>query len=356
MPDDSDILDLVMAEDMKAMLKTKRALIIQPGAIGDCILTLPLASFLKNVLNFGYVDLLGHTEYIGYFPGRTNIDKVSSIDLMDIHRLFLKPSEFELEDRDPLIKAFCEYTWIVSFMGEPESNFETNLIFTTNCSHTSELITLSPKPLENATEHISNYFIRQFSEQCGISLPSPPYFDDKESHINPSMTDKIKGKDLLWESGLEPQKKLVVIQPGGGALNKCWHIDNFLSIVKKLRANNTQVVFLLGPAEIERFSSETIDKIKDVTKCLTDLSLVNVLRILAFTDAFLGNDSGITHMAASMGINTLVVFGPTNPDIYKPIGPNVKVFTDKKETFAEKPSNELSEKISNILLKDILNT
>ena len=67
-----------------------------------------------------------------------------------------------------------------------------------------------------------------------------------------------KGKDLLWEFGLEPKKKLVVIQPGGGALNKCWNVENYLSIVNKLRSKNTQVVFLLGPAELERFSNDMI--------------------------------------------------------------------------------------------------
>ncbi len=353
MPNESDILDLVMAEDIKASLKTKRALIIQPGAIGDCILTIPLASFLKNILNFGYVDFLGHTDYIGFFPGRTSVDKVSSIDLMDIHRFFMDSSEFVLEDRDPLIKAFSEYLWIISFMGDSESNFEKNLIFTINCNQTSEVITLSPKPLAETTEHITDYFIRQLIDQCGLSLKSP-YLYNQDCHIKPTKEDIAKGKNLLWEFGLEPQKKLVIIQPGGGALNKCWYVENYLSIVNKLRAKNIQVVFLLGPTEMEKFSKETIQSLTNATKCIMELPLADISQIMTCTNAFLGNDSGITHLAASMGVNSIVVFGPTNPNIYKPNGPNIKVFTDNNENFSQKPSIELQEKITNTLLSDIL--
>ena len=213
-----------MAEGVKAELKTKRALIIQPGAIGDCILTLPLASFMKNTLYLGGIDFLGHTEYIGIFPGRTCIDGISSIDSIDLHRLFIDSKEFVLADRDPLIKTFSEYSWIVSFLGEPESNFEKNLIFTTNCSQNSEVITLSSQPSGEQAEHVSDFFIRQFSSQCDIS-PDIPFVFKRDCLIKATKSDITKGKELLWEFGLEPQKKLVVIQPGSGALNKCWNIE-----------------------------------------------------------------------------------------------------------------------------------
>jgi heptosyltransferase-3 len=350
---ESNILDLLMAESIKAELKTKRALIIQPGAIGDCILTLPLASFMKNALNLGGLDFLGHTEYIGIFPGRTCIDGISSIDSIDLHRLFIDSKDFTLADRDPLIKTFSEYSWIITFLGEPDGNFEKNLIFTSNCSHNSEVITLSSQSCEEPAEHITDSFIRQFSSQCGISLEAPGILN-MDCQIKPTKTDITKGKDLLWEFGLEPQKKLVVIQPGGGALNKCWHVENYLSIVSELRSRNTQVVFLLGPAELERFSNETIQNMTNATKCLAELPLTEVLKILTCTDAFIGNDSGITHLAAAMGINTFVVFGPTNPAVYKPVGPKVRVFTENDIDFSEKPSIKLREDITKVLLTDIL--
>lgn len=355
MPAESNILDLLVAEGIKAELNTKRALIIQPGAIGDCILTLPLVSYMKKSLKLGSVDLLGHTEYIGFFPGRTCVDGISSIDLIDLYRLFADSREFTLADRDPLIKTFSEYSWIVSFLGEPDSNFEKNLIFTTNCSQTSEVITLSSQPSYESEEHISDFFIRQFSNQISASFQSHSDLN-QVCLIKATKTDNTKGKDLLWEFGLEPQKKLVVIQPGSGASNKNWNIDNYLSIANELRLNNIQAVFLLGPAELERFSNETIQNMTNITKCLADLPLTEVLKVLTCTDVFIGNDSGMTHLAASMGINTLVIFGPTNPKHYKPIGPKVRVFSERDEHFAKKPSMKLRSDLIKILLSEILHT
>ena len=84
-------------------------------------------------------------------PERTCVDSIRSIDTAELHRLFAAPASFDLADRDPLIHMFADYSWIVTFLGEPGSDFEQNLIFTANCSHSAEVITLSLKPPEAAS-------------------------------------------------------------------------------------------------------------------------------------------------------------------------------------------------------------
>jgi heptosyltransferase-3 len=95
---------------------------------------------------------------------------------------------------------------------------------------------------------------------------------------------------------------------------------------------------MLGPAERERFSRTRLKVMNSVATCLTDLSLTQVLEVLSCADGFVGNDSGITHLAAGMGIRTLAVFGPTNPAVYAPIGPVVTVLANTDSAFAKKPS------------------
>lgn len=345
---DSDILDLLRAESIEAERKAQRALIIQPGAIGDSILTLPLAAFLKESLKLGVVDVLGHTEYVGILPGRTCINRISSIDSIDLHRLFVESTSFNLEDRDPLIHAFADYAWILTFMGEPDSDFEQNLIFTANCTHSTEVITLSLKPPEDFSGHLIDYYIQQFVNQSGLSEKNPilPFESDL---IKVTDTDILKGVELLKETGLNPDKKPIVIHPGSGALKKCWHLENFLAVALELISRGNEVLFLLGPAEQEKFSDTTINKITSVAKCLKDLSFQHVLRLLSCTKEFIGNDSGITHLAAMLGIRTIAVFGPTNPNVYRPIGSNVKVLVNNSKTFAKKPSLELQKELLSIL-------
>jgi len=132
-----NILSILKEKEYSTIQQSRRGLILQPGAIGDCILTLPLAEFMKESLRLGGIEILGHTEYIGILPGRTCIGRVRSMDSMDLHRLFTETKEFDLADKDPLIYVFADYDWIVTFMGEPDSNFEQNLIFTAHCSHLS---------------------------------------------------------------------------------------------------------------------------------------------------------------------------------------------------------------------------
>lgn len=339
-----DILELVRKKSVEAARKMQRGLILQPGAIGDCILTLPLAAYMKKSLGLGGIDLLGHTEYVGFLPGRSCIDGVRSIDSMDIHRLFAETRTFSLKDNDPLINAFGDYAWIATFLGEPNSNFEQNLIYTANCSHSAEVITLSMKPPKDSSEHLTGFYIRQFIDQSGYCLDSR---DNQtcECVIKATEADIKTGRGLLREAGLFSGQKVIVIQPGSGGANKCWHLDNFLAVAEELISKGIEVVFLLGPAELDRFEDAKIQKINAVGKCLTNLSLTQVLGLLSCVDGFIGNDSGITHLSAALGIKTYVVFGPTNPAIYKSIGPSVEILICSEEFFANEPSLSLQRKL-----------
>jgi ADP-heptose:LPS heptosyltransferase len=153
----------------------------------------------------------------------------------------------------------------------------------------------------------------------------------------------------LREIDVDLSRKLVVFQPGSGGLHKCWHLDNFLAIAKELVSEGDEVVFLLGPAELSRFREARIKKITSAAKCLTDLSLTEVVGLLSCADKFLGNDSGITHLAAALGIETIAVFGPTNPVVYKPIGPAVTVLKSAAASFTRKPLLRLQRKALQVL-------
>ena len=338
-----DILELVRKKGAEAAQKMQRGLILQPGAIGDCILTLPLAAYMKDTLGLGGIDILGHTEYVGFLPGRSCVDGVRSLDSIDLHRLFAETKTFELKDRDPLINAFRDYSWIVTFMGEPNGNFEQNLIYTANCSHSAEVITLSMKPPKGFSEHLANFYIRQFIDQSGYSF-QPQSFRTGDRLVKATEADKNTGKALLREMGLGFGEKIMVIQPGSGGTRKCWHLDNFLAVARELDSRGVEIIFLLGPAELERFGDEKIKKISSVVRCMTDLSLTQVLGFLSCVDGFIGNDSGITHLAAALGVKTYSIYGPTNPAVYKSIGPAVTVFSSNIASFARKPSMRLQRK------------
>ncbi|MHC4265854.1 MAG: glycosyltransferase family 9 protein [Planctomycetota bacterium] len=344
-----DILSLLREKSNEAVRKLMRGLILQPGAIGDCILTLPLAKVMKEALDLGSVDIMGHTEYTGILPSRSCINGTRSMESVDLHRLFQKKKDFDVSPGDSLVCAFRGYPWIVSFMGETDSDFEQNLLYTVNCSHSGTVITLDFKAPGGYSEHLSEYYISQFLKEvrepkgnCSIDL--------QQKLITSGRLDALEGKKVLSDYGISSFDKLVVIHPGSGALKKCWHVDNYVQVARVLIEQGLEVVFLLGPAELERFGKERIGKIKKVSKCISELNLTEVLEVLCCADIYIGNDSGISHLAGALGLQSFVIFGVTNPSLYRPLGPKVTVIEAGK-SFARHASKKMQQKVLEVLLK-----
>jgi heptosyltransferase-3 len=361
----SNIIDELRKKLAQMAHKGQRGVILQPGALGDCILTLPLAMLMKQTVCGGGVDIIGRTEYIGILPGRSCIDGVKSLETIGLHRLFVRENEFALADPDPLIMTFAEWTWITTFLGDSGSDFERNLIFTANCSHSAEIMTLAMKPKADSTPstssgqasspragfsgHISEFYKVQFTEQSSITTPEDNKVT-KTPFIRATQADIITGKEILAENGIIPGRKPIVIQPGSGGAHKCWHLDNFLSVAKMLKDEGADVLFLLGPAETERFEEKDMAKIVMSAPRLTCPPLADVVAVLSNAAGYLGNDSGITHLAAAMGVRTVAVFGPTDSAIYSPLGPAVTVLQSREDDFANAVSRHMQHEAATALL------
>jgi ADP-heptose:LPS heptosyltransferase len=349
----NNIVEQIRARIAKMAQESPRGVILQPGGIGDCILTLPLAEYMKEAVCKGGVDIIGHTEYIGILPGRSCVDAVRSMDSMELHRLFEKKEEFELAEPDEsgLIMSFADYTWIVTFLGGADSDFEQNLIFTANCSHSAEVMVLEMKPKEGGSKHISDFYREQFITQSGVSGE-----ERRESGIKPlikaTQADRNSGREILDEAGVSQTDRPVIIHPGSGGAHKCWNIDNFLAIAKMLTSKGAEAVFVLGPAEEERFDDLTRAKIRVVAKVLANLSLREVVSVMSCARGYLGNDSGITHLAAALGLPTAAIFGPTEPAVYGPLGPAVTILRSKDADFTTAVSEELQEKAVAALMQN----
>jgi heptosyltransferase-3 len=310
-------------------IEIKKAAILHPGAIGDCILLLPLAKFLKETLGCGLIELIAHTDYVRFYPGRTCIDQVRSIESLPLHRLFAATGEFAVEQKDRLIEAFAGYEYVVSFLGAENEHFEQNLLFAIHCSHSGEATMM---PLAGpADEHTSLFYIREFARQNYLEPPVQSALTNV--WISALPRDMAVGTDILSQYGIGEQSPVCLIHPGGGSTAKCWPAEHFSAIAEIARGQSLKPVFLLGPAEMERLSEQDKQKIQNAAPLLSGLNLENVLGILSCADCFLGNDSGVSHLAGAMGKKTIVLFGPTNPVQYRPMGPNVYVIQTTETDF-----------------------
>ena len=110
--------------------------------------------------------------------------------------------------------------------------------------------------------------------------------------------------------------------------------DRFLTggARKELRTQalrETDVTWVLGPAEIDgqRSDASAIQQRAEVTgeHLLIQPALQALAERIAEADLYIGNDAGITHVAAAVGTPTIAIFGPTDPQVWRPLGDHVTV-------------------------------
>jgi ADP-heptose:LPS heptosyltransferase len=117
----------------------------------------------------------------------------------------------------------------------------------------------------------------------------------------------------------------VVIHPGSGSKRKCWPADRFLSLAERLRATGRDVRVLVGEVELETWAPADLDKFTAAATLARPATYVELLEELKSGSAFVGNDTGPSHLAGIIGVPTVALFGPSNATHWRPLGPRVHV-------------------------------
>ncbi len=129
-----------------------------------------------------------------------------------------------------------------------------------------------------------------------------------------------------WRDQVLPrrERREIVLHPGSGDPRKNLPHRIWAETLALLTARSgLPCTLVLGPAEQERGGWETlIPAVGSVQICSR---LPDLLAALSRARLFLGNDSGATHLAAALGIPTVAAFGPSDPRLWHPLGPQVRV-------------------------------
>ncbi len=141
-------------------------------------------------------------------------------------------------------------------------------------------------------QHCARYLLSTLAP-LGIALE----FDDHPLAVSPIVTDEV------------------LIHPGSGSPRKNWPVDRFAAVLRRLDA---PVRVIVGEADAEAAAHLQYPS-------LVEPPLEELAARLAGCRAYLGNDSGVSHLAGLSGAATFAVFGPTDPRVWSPIGPGVIV-------------------------------
>jgi heptosyltransferase III len=247
-----------------------RRLIIRPGGIGDCILSLPAmehlrADYTEVWVPSAVVPLVGFAEARSIASAR--------IDLLGLPGV---------EPPAGLIEKLRSFDSIVSWYGANRTEFREQVR-----ALGLPFQLLDALPQAGAKTHAADFFLNQVGGQ-GIAVPR-------------------------IECGPASGGDFAVIHPFSGSARKNWPIERFREVAACL---GMPVRWCAGPEE------ELDDSVRFE-------NLYELGRWLASARVYIGNDSGITHLAAAVGAPTVAIFGPTDPAMWAPRGERVSVVSGK---------------------------
>jgi hypothetical protein len=294
-------------------------LLIQPGALGDSLLSLAVAGRLSKILETfpGLpIEMLGHLDYIRLFAGRSSITAASDIDTTPMHLLFADPPA-------DLPKAFADYlsrfSAVITWLGAQGTPFAGNLASAVS----GPAFFIDRSPPADYPHHVVRYWLSQLFDPPPPAEPHACRLCLSDQDI--SAADTELSKLLPWPIDTTDY---FVFHPGAGSPAKCWPVDSFVQLAQLITARTDyRVVYLLGPTERERFSRDTFALLSGTGHVLVDLDISLVAALIHRSRGFLGHDSGPTHLASALGVPTVAIFGPTNPIHWQPLGPIVRLIS-----------------------------
>lgn len=151
--------------------------------------------------------------------------------------------------------------------------------------------------------------LRAVAPEWGRIRPEEPV-----PELRVTAEERKRGAGILAEYGLLPTARspLVGIQPGASHPEKAWHPTRFAAVAEALvRHPGARIVLVGGPEETAAAAAmcQTMDApAVDLTGKTT---LRETMAVLTHLKLFVGNDTGVNHIAAALGTPTVALFGPT---------------------------------------------
>jgi ADP-heptose:LPS heptosyltransferase len=279
-----------------ALLKGRRILAVRAGGLGDTILAIPaLAALRRGAGPSGKLELVGSEPYVRLLASAEIASAVHGIDRAHFRALFDERA-FDRELREFLSRFELVVAW-------------SNLPLLTSLAGELGVDVIEAPPLPPEGVHASDHLYGALAS-LGIGGQAPP----PVLPISPEGC--LDAGEFLARAGLRAGH-FIAIHPGSGSPRKNWPAEHFETLARKARSDGMSCVWIEGEADRLIVG----DLSRRIPAPVVQLGLPSLACLLAQASGFLGNDSGVTHLAASVGAPTLALFGPTDPRMWAPRGP-----------------------------------
>jgi len=198
-----------------------------------------------------------------------------------------------------------EFIVLISFSQDWETHLKTN--------H-PKICRIPPRPPTNENTHTAKFIVNAFQKNGLIN--------ENQSRIEDFILHKKSRSYRIPQS----RSQNFLIHPGSGSPLKNWPLDRFVSLSRELKQQGYSSHWIVGPAESKMLPLLTQYQVSQNDIIQTD-QLERIMAVINQANHYIGNDSGMTHLAAIMGVTSTIIFGPSDARRWKPIGSYVNVIS-----------------------------
>jgi ADP-heptose:LPS heptosyltransferase len=280
-----------------------KILVMRGGAIGDFLLTLPVLAALKRRHPKSRIEILGYPQIASLAVAGGLAAQVRSVESPTLAGFFAAAA-----DLDPVwCEYFSQFDLFISYLHDPQRLLETNI---KRASH-GQYLCGPHRPIEHLNLHATDVFLKPL-EAIGIH--------DADPVPNLQVPISIEGRlpDADW----------IALHPGSGSPQKNWPLERWIQLVEHLlKTTPSRILLTGGEADLDRFRTFGACFSNERITPAINLPLTLLAQMLSQCKLFLGHDSGISHLAAALGIPGHVLWGPTNPNIWRPRSPKFEILS-----------------------------
>lgn len=281
---------------------------MHPGSLGDVLLALPAMRALRAAFSDHALGLLTQQEVGRLLMAAAEVHKMFTLEGVSLTNILSGTGLMDEELRQWLSNCDVAVGWMADPGGRLDSAFHAFGI--------PHIFVSSPNSRGHRLIHQTDRFLDTIAS---VVSKSP---QDHALRLPLDVTAEAASR--LRSRGIVPSQPLVIIHPGSGSRHKCAAPGLLANLLKKYERNGIAPLVIGGPADDDQVASLQ-RTYSHPFRILQDLDLISITGVIAHANCFIGHDSGLTHLAASLQVPTVALFGPTAPHRWAPRGSHVTV-------------------------------
>jgi ADP-heptose:LPS heptosyltransferase len=253
---------------------------------------------------------MGYRRVLEVVENRDYANTIVSVDRADMALLYQEEPSCSAR-----LRGFLESFQLILVIGLNRGPLARNLRAVSG----AEVLVFPPFPSAGKAVHMVDHFLG-LPHRLGL----PVHRDAPRLKLLDG--DRRAATTFLEDQGIGPGGLLIALHPGSGSRAKMWPVERFLELANRFVSTvRSQVLFVMGPGEEDIKNVVESRTGSNIGIMLDNLHLPQLGAILERCRVFVGNDSGISHMAAAVGIPVVALFGPSDPVRWAPKGRDVYV-------------------------------